>query len=469
MKVKNVPSRWIYEEGLRLDSGPYMSGALESKILLEELPSTQPLCEVTLGGLHGIFHAGRKKRLWVESREDGIPFLSSTDILEADLSHLSCISRKQVKSSPELLIKEGWTLITRSGTIGRMAYARSDMDGLACSEHVIRVIPDENKILPGFLFAYLSSKYGVPLITQGTYGSIIQSIEPKHIASLPVPRFEEKVESEIHKLVDSAANLRVSAAQKNEEIESKLLESFNCEKSLFGEVVKGWNIGYSVSSNEINKTLRLEGYFHNPIAQNIDDWIEAEGKTFSSLGEVADVYDVPPFKHIYVDPEQGVPFFTSGDLFKLDRVTDKYLSKTQTKDLSKYILSQGWVLLARSGQLGGIIGRPQFADSSLDKAATSDHVIRIVPHSGKVPSGYLYAYLSSSKIGYPLLTRSMTGASVPALWPVYLKQIKVLLASEELMQEIDREVRSVFEMRVKATAQEGKAREHLEKAIEAAA
>lgn len=33
-----VMSSWMETNGLRLDSGPYLSGAIEAKVLLEKLP-----------------------------------------------------------------------------------------------------------------------------------------------------------------------------------------------------------------------------------------------------------------------------------------------------------------------------------------------------------------------------------------------------------------------------------------------
>ena len=80
-----------------------------------------------------------------------------------------------------------------------MAYARPDMDGMACSEDVLRVVPDPDRILPGYLYAFLSSKFGVPLVVGGTYGAIIQHIEPHHIANLPVPRLGEEIEARAHR------------------------------------------------------------------------------------------------------------------------------------------------------------------------------------------------------------------------------------------------------------------------------
>lgn len=132
--------------------------------------------------------------------------MGSTAILASDLSSLPLISRKQVDANPNFKIGEGWTLITRSGTVGRMAYARPDMNGIACSEDVMRVVPDEAKVKPGYLYAYLSSRFGVPIVVSGTYGAIIQHIEPHHIANLPVPRLGE-IEDQAHNLVQQSADL----------------------------------------------------------------------------------------------------------------------------------------------------------------------------------------------------------------------------------------------------------------------
>jgi type I restriction enzyme S subunit len=173
--------------GYRLDCSPYLGGALETKILLEKLPLRKDtLKEVTTG----IYHAGRESRQWVESPEYGVPFISGSDLQKADLSDLPLISKRQVAKTPHFTIRAGYTLITRSGTIGKMAYARRDMDGMACSEHVLRVVPDTEKIPSGYLYAYLSSKFGVPLVVSGTYGSIIQGIEPEHLLrdDVVVPR-----------------------------------------------------------------------------------------------------------------------------------------------------------------------------------------------------------------------------------------------------------------------------------------
>lgn len=122
-----VRFNWLVDQGFRLDANPYLSGAYEARKLLERLPGTQPLRELVRVP-NGIFHAGRSARRWVTDPDYGVPFFSSSDILEADSSFLPLIAKSAVKDNPRLLIERDWTLITRSGTIGRMTYARPDMD-----------------------------------------------------------------------------------------------------------------------------------------------------------------------------------------------------------------------------------------------------------------------------------------------------------------------------------------------------
>lgn len=455
-----VRSAWLDEDGRRLDCNPYMSGALEARDTLNGLDCRKDkLSEVTLG----MFDSGRESRSWVKDPRYGTRYMGSSAISLADLSGLPLISNKQVVRNQKLLVQEGWSLITRSGTIGRMAYVRPDMAGLACSEDVLRVVPNTEIIPAGYLYAFLSSRYGVPLVVAGTYGAIIQHIEPKHIADLPVPRLSPLLEGEVHALIVEAGARRAAAAGDLSRAQNLLLDAIGQPSALPGDASVKARQTRVVSLSDIQQTMRMEGNFYNPSATHIEEWARSSPNC-TELGVIADVYDVPPFKHIYVNEGHGVPFFTSGELFDLDRVGNKYLARGQTVNLHKYILKRDWVLLARSGQLGGIIGKPQYADSALDGAATSDHVIRLVPKG--IPGGYLFAYLYTSSIGYPLLTRCATGHSIPALWPSQLNSLPIVLASPEVMETISRVVLEAFENRVRATALENEARQVLERALE---
>ena len=229
MKTAVIRSTWMDGYGYRLDTSPYLGGALETKVLLEKLPLRKdPLHILTAGFDGGIYNGPKFSRTWVESPEYGVPFVGSSAMLYADLSDLPLLSKKQAhgRQLSHLELQAGMSLISCSGTIGKMVYARPDMAGIWSSQHILKVVADPAKIPSGYLYAYLGSKFGIPLIVSGTYGSIIQSLGPDNIKDLPVPRLGDALEHEIHSLVEEAAALRVAATAQIRGARKKVLEEF---------------------------------------------------------------------------------------------------------------------------------------------------------------------------------------------------------------------------------------------------
>ncbi len=427
-QVKTVPSRWLEENGRRLDCGPYMSGAIEAMDTLKQ-HDTEPLSSLTTGHKDGIFNGPRFPRIYVDDPSNGVPFLGSTDILDADLSNVSLLSKKQVDENSALLIEEGWTLITCSGTIGRMAYARSNMTGMAGSQHFMRVVPDIEKIKPGYLYSYLSSKYGVPLVISGTYGAIIQHIEPHHIADLPVPRLGD-IEDKAHELVQRAADLRVEATSLLKDAGGKVNEAFGFPEKL---ALSHRNFSCAVASSD-NVLVRMEATFHDKIAQESDrlldavptkDYLNDLGVSFGETGRL---------KQVFVEQEFGEPFLTSGEIFRQVYAPARFLSRRLLPDDNSWATQEGDLLLARSGQVGGIIGRGVWADSRFSNACVSVDVIRISAQNASILPGYLYAYLFLTDVGYRQLIRTAAGSSIPHL-SVFDVQKLVIPRSDSAFEE----------------------------------
>ena len=80
------------------------------------------------------------------------------------------------------------------------------------SQDVLKIVPNPNSIRPGYLYAFLSGRFGVPLIVGETYGAIVQHIEPGHISDLPVPIAPPAIQDDAHRLVTEAAEMRTSAS-----------------------------------------------------------------------------------------------------------------------------------------------------------------------------------------------------------------------------------------------------------------
>ncbi len=467
MKTKLVPSAWIEKEGRRLDCGPYLSGAIEAKLLLEKLSvPKQSLHELILDGKNGIFHAGRESRTWVEDPTYGVPFMSGSDMMLADLSRLPLISKRRVAAVPKFIVRKNWTLITRSGTVGRMVYCRPDMNGYACSEDVLRVVPEESKILPGYLYAFLASRYGVPMVVGGTYGAIIQHIEPEHVCDLPIPRLGDETECSVHTLVSEAAAKRSQASALLTQVNNTLFERLGLPKPKPLAQHSRPGVLLQLASGMLK---RFDAYYYaswNQEARNAFDTLPPEQR--ASLGDVTEAVFIPGFfKRIYAsDPQFGYPYLTGGDVYELSPSSDWYLSR-RVPDIERLVLRAGMILVQDSGQLGGLIGRPVMVGSHLDGFACTNNMVRLVPRS-RVDQGFIFAVLNS-EYGVRLLMREATGSSIPHLEENRIRRLVIPWPEPAIREEIGKLAIVAQQLRDSACTLEAQAIDLVQKAIEGAA
>ncbi|MCW7554513.1 hypothetical protein NX722_18170 [Endozoicomonas gorgoniicola] len=471
MKIKTVPRSWFDETGLRFDSNPYIGGAIETRVEINSCPyPKQRLDELTRGGYSGIVHAGRIKRHWVDDPEYGLPFLSGRDILQFDYSNLRLIRKKSAIDNPKLKLSSGATLITRAGTVGKMAYARPDMEGLACTEDVLRVVPDEDKIHSGYLYAYLNSKYGIPLILAGTYGAIIQHIEPPHICDLPVPRLGARVEQAIHELVEKAANNLSEYQELINEASSLVFTTLGLEnisaydwrsnkKKDFGfvvqssnlEIMRGWNHSERLSSLKQN----IRSVRHSELKDVIDlDWLRWRVM----------------FKRIDADKEHGIEVMTQKTLFQLFP-EGRWVSKEYLLNHSpRFKVPDETILIAKQGTLGEqeVYCRSEFitGERTLERAY-SDHCMRVVAIPEKIDAGYLFAFLRS-QTGFRLLRGLSEGSKQQDLHWRMVPTLPIPRCGGDKEKEIGDKVRKAYRLKNEAIQLFTQARNKVEETIEGA-
>ena len=103
------------------------------------------------------------------------------------------------------------TLITCSGTIGKVALVGKHWEDWTASQHIIRVVP-ANSDIAGYISVFLGSDYGYPLITHYTYGSVVDEIDDTHVASIPFPLLKNAaVQKQINDLALKANEKRYQA------------------------------------------------------------------------------------------------------------------------------------------------------------------------------------------------------------------------------------------------------------------
>ena len=153
---------------------------------------------------------GRFKRVYVTEESGGVKFIGGKQILDLDPNNKKflSLSHHADRIKNQLTLSENMTLITCSGTIGKVNIVPEHWNGWTANQHIIRVVPANGNIA-GYLYAWLSSIYAYPLIKRYTYGAVVDEIDDKQISKITVPLCQnEDTQNEINLLIMRANKMR---------------------------------------------------------------------------------------------------------------------------------------------------------------------------------------------------------------------------------------------------------------------
>lgn len=146
----------------------------------------------------GIYRGPIFKRIPAQGAANGRPYVAPAQLERLDIGVDRYLSKLHGDLLETLALRPGMICVSCSGmSLGKVIFVRSDMDGLVASHDLIRIRPDTQRIHPGYLFAYLSSRVGKLAIRRQIYGSSIRHIEPHHLFGLPVLRLGPESELQI--------------------------------------------------------------------------------------------------------------------------------------------------------------------------------------------------------------------------------------------------------------------------------
>jgi type I restriction enzyme, S subunit len=417
----------------RLNASSHSPSSTQSIDLIKKLKSHGVTIVNVENIVDKIFFPNRFKRPY---SNEGTSFLSSKEIFD-----IYPLGKKIKNPSSDYIIEPSWILITRSGTVGKVLIANSYFKDVAISEHVIRIVPNNNTPC-GYLYAFLNSKIGQSLLLKNVFGGVVDEIETNHIGKLPLPIIKELIE-EINKNILKSKKLREDAQTQLTEVNIFLRKKLQLpdpnslqEK---GNILKIFNV------RKKNLDSRFDGAYHYPVHLKIINAIKKSKYPIVKLSDLTtNIFEVPPFKHIYVNQENGIPFYTSAEIFYSKLMPTRYLSKVAV-DIETYRIKKGWILMARSGDPEeGVMGKIRMVCDGLDNATTSDHIIRIIPDKEKVHPGYLSAFLMDRIYAKRQLLRGSFGKNVPAVRPAHIRNILIPLPEQRTQKEIGEKILLIY-------------------------
>lgn len=464
-----VRFNWLADQGFRLAASPYLSGAYEARKFLERLPvPIKPLSELTAGHEGGIYNGPQFRRNYVNDREYGVRFLSSTDIMVADFTNIPLLQAKDAHSSKlaYLEVEPGMTLISCSGTVGRTCYVRSDMAGFWSSQDVLKVVADENKILSGYLYTFLNSRFGIPMVTAQASGSMIQHLEPEHIAGLPVPRFSSGVEEEIHRYVQAAADLRAQFQAGVTTATRDLFESAGLPELLdlcWHDQPRDTGFAATKLTPTTLRALNLSPRTERILAR-------LASVPHRTLGEIClDGYlgSGARFARVDSDPEYGAKLIGQRQGFWV-RPEGRWINPSMAP--SDIFAKDESVLIASQGTLGEneVFCRPIFITGSWLKYVYTQHFLRVVSGLESFPGAYLFAFMRSEAL-FRILRSMSVGSKQQDIHEELRQQIPVPECTPADRERIVETVRQAYRWRDEADQLEDRAQELLDAAVHDAA
>lgn len=359
---------------------------LSDAITLREKVENVPFEKVSIAdATENVFLGNIFSRIFVKDAEHGIPYLAASDTVLANLDTGRYLSKKQASILSYLMLKKDWIVVTCSGTIGNVTYTNSSFENHIATHDLIRIVPNDEKNLRGYLYAFLASKYGYNQLTQSQFGGVVKHINADHVRNIKVPCFAEFFQEEVNDLVQEAARLRENASD-------ALEYAIGYFDTLFLMPFKESCLG-KVSSKEILTSInkRFEASFHISEGKDIDKYIK-EHYEWKSLGEVCSNISRPDiFKRYYV--KKGITFLGGADIFLATPDSEKRLSSKKTANIEALMIKEGTILLPRSGTIGNVA----WAHAGHAQKLASEHVIRITPND-ILRAGYVYAFLALNMV-----------------------------------------------------------------------
>lgn len=452
----------IQKNGVRLDASAYDLEAIKALNIVHQSPYGWVYLWGKSGLVKDAYYPGRYKRIYTSDVNDE-PFYLPSQLEEIYPHPTKFLSKKTALLLEKDRIESDNLLLSRSGTIGKCTVSSKTTIGKLFSDDVIRV-SFKKKVDLGYTYAFFKTEVGLKILQSNNYGAVIDHIEPEHLCNIPIPNAPEDIKREIHEAIVESYDLRDQSNALIDEAQQLLYDALqipqrpNLTPKYYAPEAGFRN--YTVPLSKLNN--RLDASYHLPEVDEIINLISKYAKEVTTLGDPRISKDIilpGRFKRIYVEKEQGVPFFGGKQLLQLNPSGEKYLSFGKHADRIEKELSleENMCLITRSGTIGKIMIVPKHWTGWV----ANEHCLRLSPRN-KDLAGYIYAWLSTN-YALPLIVRHTYGAVVDEIDDKQLAEVPIpLLQDEAIQQRINDLVLQANELRYQAYLKEQEAIKKME-------
>ena len=446
MKVSKIKSNFIIED-VRFNAGYYLNNDAFNSMKLE---SNKDKC-ISLEEVAKVWNPPIFKRQFCKKTDKSIPYCQSSDVTNLlEGSDVYIFKEQAVKVNS--VVRRQQVLVTGFGTIGNTRLVNELSEGISYANNVCRI--EANEKLPfGYIYAFLTSKYGRSQLNKNASGSVVRYIEAPGIKKTFIPLLSAEMRQQIHQHVVEASELRVEANK----LFNEAIQIFEQELN-YSRISNGVQYGSISSKDLLNFHKRLDSQY-----QLIWKRIKKEYNkdiAFDKIENIAtSIFVGGRGKRNYV--ENGIPFLSSSDmmLFNPKRLSKKISPSTNGVEQMK--VSKKDILISRSGTVGNTV----IVGDDLSNVAVSEHALRLIINSDKISPNYVFAFLKTN-MGLKAMEASAFGSVIITLNEDLIGNIDLPILTEELQKLISDKVEEYIFLSNKSVMKENQAIALIEKEID---
>lgn len=451
MKTATINSKEISEHRYRFEGNHYLN---DYAFLSLNIERGKDKC-VNLGDIATCFNPPVFKRQFCKETDNAVQYFQSSDVPSLEERSKVFIFKGQAESL-NLLVRKNDILVTGFGTIGNTRLVSCHQEGVCYANNVCRI--RATGMSSGFIYAFMSSKYGVAQLNSNASGSVVRYIEAPGIKRTLIPKFPDTFQKEVDDLMQESARLREEAMD--------ALEAAKEELSLF--------IGVSHKSNKYKTDIVSSKEIWNSLQHRLDppalmnDGVVTMDKVTSifphkTIGEInAKVHRPGIFKRSYV--ENGIPYIKGSEIFLTNPFRRcEQLSKTRTPFVEEMALSEGLILITCAGSVGNIkMITKEYEDK---EAIGSQDIIRLISNDDLYTREYLYTYLQMPFV-FDYIQSMKYGSVIERIEPFHVESIPVVEPTKDLSAKISSLIRQYMDKTYRAFNCEEQAISMVEQEIE---
>lgn len=412
--VKSVRLSTVLGGDVRLEASTYLRDGYGFVRLANQCDNHK-----RLGDLADIWQPSRLTGYTVPEGK-GLPFFTAGQVFEDFPRVRKWLAAPFVPQAESRYVKQDWLLLSCSGVVGNVTAVYPHHVNKVITHDLLRIEPKDQAEY-GWLYAYMKTDFFKQIARAAQYGHMIKHIEVAHANEFPVIMPDAATRKAIGDKAAEAVRLRGEAWKLRDEA-FELLEK---------EVGLQEDVSFVESLGRTGE-VRLSDVLQNRSRLDADSYVGPIGAvdsfvsscSWDYLGDlVEDVVEPTRFKRFY--GESGIPFVGISELFDVNATPTKHIYPKLVKGWQKFMLEPGTLIIARSGQKYGILGRVLMLTENHRGMMGSDHLTRIIPDNNIMRAGYLLTFLNDPIIGRPSVIRQAFGTSIPELSPIDIKRIRV--------------------------------------------